>query len=167
MDETRPPHGLMGLQEPPGIGPADFGAILAAFLIVALAFYLWRRYRRSQLKPAQVERLTPWQELANDLGRIHVPTGNDSAAFYVNLSALLRRTLELRFGFPASSQTLPELEKSLTQVPELDGAERAAYLDFLRLSDRVKFVGHELDREAHRRWLEQLGRWIGEGKKES
>lgn len=163
--QLQPPHGLMGLEPLPFY--EEWQNVIWLSLIITslllLLLYIWGRRRALRARP-HVKPPTPWDELQREVALLKEPVHEaDIGPFYLALSAALRKSLELRYGFPASRQTLGELSESLAKLAAVSGEERQSYLDFLGLADRAKFAGDTLEPNVHRHSLEQLRQWVRGG----
>ena len=89
----------------------------AAAVIAALLFWLLRRRRRK--RKTQVEHapsLPPWEEARQALAALaarDLPARGELEIFYVELTAIVRRYLGARFGFPALDMTTMEIMSAL------------------------------------------------------
>ena len=112
------------------------GLLLLALLVFALA----KRWRGGA--PGLTDRTLA--QLAR--ARAHAASG-DAYAFAVDVSQIVRRYLEARFGLPATQQTTPEFLHELAErpVPALAGAG-APLDDFLEALDAAKYARYELPR---------------------
>jgi hypothetical protein len=124
--------------------PWLIGAGVVALLVVLV---LWWRKRPRRARQAALEtRLPPHVTALRALARLRSASRATAAevdAFYVEVSRILRRYLEERFGLHAPERTTEEFLAELNQqgtASPLDGRQRNALADFLRQCDLVKFA---------------------------
>jgi hypothetical protein len=67
----------------------------------------------------------------------------ESAAFYTDLSNIVRRYIEGRFNLAAPRKTTNEFLRDAEYDTRLIDSQRSHLQDFLRTADLVKFAGHE------------------------
>jgi hypothetical protein len=72
---------------------------------------------------------------------LELPAAGEFDRYYTRLSDLMRRYLELRFGFHAPEQTTAEFLESARQSPLLTAEQQAVLRPFLERCDLVKFAG--------------------------
>lgn len=108
--------------------------------LAALAWWLWRRRKQKPVEapapppvPPEVEALQALDALAAD-GRLAAKD------YYFRLSAVLRRYMERRYGFPAEEMTSEELLPMLATL-ELDSGLTREVKTFCGRSDLIKFAG--------------------------
>jgi hypothetical protein len=146
--EEPAPADLKPALEPPRDWRPLLVAAAAAAAAAALGFWILRQLRRRrphEAPPSPVRRapLRPaWETALEELDRIaaadHVGHGA-LARQYVEVTAVLRRYLEERYGVPALEQTTTELAESLRNTP-LRPEPAARVLALLREADLVKFA---------------------------
>lgn len=122
-----------------------WGMILAggalALLLLALAWWLWKRRQGSERPGAVVVPvMAPDQEAFTALDALAAETGLSPRQFYFRLSAILRRYVERRYHFPAAEMTTEELMPQVDRLP-LEGRLAAAFKAFCREADSIKFAG--------------------------
>jgi hypothetical protein len=145
-DYTQPKDIAPPMSLPPPAWPIALWALLGAVAAMVAAALLWRRRRRRTVavrpQPAHLLALA-------ELDRLQQAEFGDAErfeAFYVRLSAILRRYLGWRFGLRALMQTTEEF------VAGLSGAERALTPHRTLLGtllagfDLVKFARHRPQR---------------------
>ncbi|MCE9580697.1 MAG: hypothetical protein K8W52_46680 [Deltaproteobacteria bacterium] len=139
--ELRPAHGAID----PVLGEASpwpwilggAGGVLA----IGIAVFAVRRVR---LRRAVVARATAYERAVlalGELARRGAPTEGDADAWFVELSAIVRRYLEDRFAVRAPELTTEEFLREAGRSPELADEQRAGLGEFLERCDRVKFAG--------------------------
>lgn len=112
-----------------------------ALLLVALAWWLWKRRQRSESPTAEkAPPLAPDREALAALDALTAETGLASKQFYFRLSAILRRYVERRYQFPAAEMTTEELIPHMDRLP-LDRDLATAFKTFCREADPIKFAG--------------------------
>lgn len=138
-------------------------ALAGGLIAIVLAVLVVRRVRRR----AAVEIRRSAADVA--LGRLGLlaggglPTDRDTAdPFYVELSDIVRRYLEDRFGVRAPELTTEEFLREVRVMPGFADEHRALVADFLVLCDRVKFAGHAPDAGESQAALEAAGRLVRE-----
>jgi hypothetical protein len=115
---------------------------------------LWRRARARNDEPTTLAPPPPppheraLQALQALLSR-HLPEQGDVEPYFVELSEILRRYVEDRFGLRAPEQTTEEFLADLQQTAAgrraIDGAQRDVLREFLGRADLVKFARDEPD----------------------
>lgn len=139
--DARSARAITGVEELPAPEPADgwrsagVAGLTAAVLALA-AWLLWRGRRRST--PA----LPPDQWALRELTRLGEPLPQAERC-HTLLAEIVRRYLELRFGFQAPRQTTPEFLNAARQAPLLTSAQQALLGELLSQCDLVKFARSE------------------------
>jgi hypothetical protein len=82
--------------------------------------------------------------------------------YYAELSGIVRRYLEARFGVHAPEMTTEEFLLATARGGALDTRHRALLSGFLRESDLVKFARHRPTMDDARRALEAARRFVDE-----
>jgi hypothetical protein len=113
--------------------------------LALLAWYLWRRRKKPEPSIPAPPPVPPHLEAYQALDALGTQTGISGKQYYFTLSAILRRYLERRYGFPAAEMTTEEL------LPRIDGlsldADLAPALKAFCLSaDPIKFAGADAAR---------------------
>lgn len=139
------------------------GAILAALVLLAAAWLLWKRFRRREGKaePAAPP-VPPYEEAVRDLEALRAARLLESgrtAEFYEGLSFILRRYVERRFAVPAlertTDETLALARRHAELHPHADALRRA-----LVESDFVKFAKAEPPVEAGFRLFDDVRAFV-------
>ncbi len=139
-NELNPPLGELQLITPGRSARVAWGIILAVIAVVLTALTIaWRSRRRLALRRnaydiarAKLDRL-----LARDL-----PESEEQiAAFFVEISAIIRRYLEDRFDLRAPELTTEEFLAVAGGGGELSQDHQGLLREFLRQADLVKFAG--------------------------
>jgi len=120
--------------------------VLPLIALAALAAGLAARRRRGASAPAAAAPPPPAHETA--LARLAalrakgwIESG-EAEAFYVELSAIIRRYVEGRFGLRAPERTTEEFLREAAESKALGPEQQAAMRAFLESSDLVKFARH-------------------------
>jgi hypothetical protein len=167
VDYTEPKDIAPPMSLPPPAWPIALWALLAAVAAGVLAAVLWwrgRRRRATALRP-QPAHLLALAEL-DRLQQAELGDAERFEAFYVRLSAILRRYLDWRFGLRALMQTTEEFVASLTGAERALTPYRGLLGTLLAGFDLVKFARHRPQRsdmeEALRRVREFVERTADE-----
>jgi hypothetical protein len=118
-------------------------AVAGAAALIALAVLLLRRRRAH---PAPSVETPPHERALQALARLRASgwvESGDVQAFYVELSAIVRRYLEERFGLRAPEQTTEEFIRSASTSRLLTLEHQLSVTQFLEQSDLVKFARHQ------------------------
>jgi hypothetical protein len=135
IHDIRPPY-LFG---PDWRLPALIGA--AVLLLLALAYWGWRRYRSRRRQLTLQERTLQRLEAARSL-----MAAGDARAFSAEVSAAVRAYIEERFKVLATPLTTPEfLRDCLAQVGSVLQDHEHALGEFLRFCDLAKFARWSLN----------------------
>lgn len=120
------------------------GALGLAALAV-LVWHLWRRRKRPAPSIPAPPPAAPHIEAYQALDALEAQAGISGKQYYFRLSAILRRYLERRYGFPAAEMTTEELLPRLDGLP-LDADLAPALKAFCRSADPIKFAGADAGR---------------------
>jgi hypothetical protein len=128
---------LAPLREPGALWPWLVALALLAAIAAPLAYRSWmsaraegRRRSAYDVARARLDTLSSRQRPADE---------HEIDAFFVELSALIRRYLEDRFELRAPELTTEEFLQAASASPDLDEAHQAFLRSFLRRADEVKF----------------------------
>jgi hypothetical protein len=129
-----------------GIGWLTLLGIASALCVVGagsvLGYRAWRARRRiERQRSAYDEAVSRLRELEN----AGPPEPAAADAWFVALSALVRRYLEQRYEIRAPELTTEEFLQVATARPELTAEHRGLLRSFLERCDRVKFAGYRPD----------------------
>lgn len=116
------------------LGVAALGGMVAAML--------WFRGSRRRV------RITAYDKAIKRLRALEargLPGKDQADAWYVELSSIVRRYLEDRYGLRAPELTTEEFLRVARDSRELSEPHRAILTSFLEDCDRVKFAGYEPD----------------------
>jgi hypothetical protein len=119
-----------------------FWAALAAIVIAALAFWLWRRHKKSREEALVVPPVPP-HERARQLLREALEHIHEPPVFCVMVSDAVRHYLEERFDFHAPDRTTEEFLHELSATPLLLPDQKESLGEFLQSCDLVKFARYE------------------------
>lgn len=140
-DDLKPPLGPLGELDPARVPWWPWAAAGAALVLAAVILVIFgRRLRgRARVKSAYEIALERLDALA---GRPR-PAGADAMdGFFVELSGIVRRYLEDRFGLHAPELTTEEFLVVAAGSPDLTRAHRGFLQTFLSSADQVKFARH-------------------------
>ena len=107
-----------------------------------LLWRMWSARRRIAVKTSAYE------EAIGKLRALEVrgaPAAEQADAWFVELSAIVRRYLEHRYDIRAPELTTEEFLQVASRAPELTAAHRTQLSQFLDRCDRVKFAGYRPD----------------------
>ena len=122
-----------------GSGGAGAGLFGAAGLVSV------RRRKKTEPSESAPPPVPPHIEAYQALDALAAQTGISSKQYYFRLSAILRRYLERRYGFPAAEMTTEELLPRLDGLP-LDADLAPALKAFCLSADPIKFAGADAGR---------------------
>jgi hypothetical protein len=143
--DLKPPRGALDVRVG-GTSPlAILGAVSALLVFGAGGLLLLRalraRRRIQQQRSAYDDAVSALRAL-EDRG---APDTETADAWFVELSAIVRRYLEQRYEIRAPELTTEEFLLVATARPELRGDHRGLLTSFLERCDRVKFAGYRPD----------------------
>ncbi len=124
------------------LGVVSFALVLGAGGILLLRAL--RARRRIQLQRSAYDEAVSALRALEDRG---APDAAAADAWFVELSAIVRRYLEQRYEIRAPELTTEEFLQVATARPELSGEHRGLLSSFLERCDRVKFAGYRPDAE--------------------
>ncbi len=127
--------------------------------LVLIAWYLWRRRNKAEPSTAAPPPVPPHIEAFQALDALAAQTGISAKQYYFGLSAILRRYLERRYGFPAAEMTTEELLPRLDGLP-MDANLSRAVKDFCRSADPIKFAGADASRNRMHDHMTMARRFI-------
>jgi hypothetical protein len=149
----------------PVVGRSWPARLVVAGVLVLVALGLLVLRRRQRRYRAAVRRSAAeiaFGRLA-ELERRGLPEGHEAAdQWYVELSDVVRRYIEDRFGIRAPELTTEEFLREARRLGELGEAHRGLLSAFLEGCDRVKFAGHEPAVDESRAALELARRLVAE-----
>src|SRR6185436_9130169 len=153
-------HGI----RPPVVIPSGYWWILWTALAVAVAFglwKLWRKWQQKQLAPKPVVIIPPHRK-AKDRLRSAEELLSDPYRFCSLVSDVVRVYLEERFDLHAPERTTEEFLYELTGNTVLNPQHKQLLEDFLTRCDLVKFARFEPSQEELRALLDSALRLIDE-----
>lgn len=115
-------------------------AIMILLILALLIGWWWKQRQRPALSHPAAPAVAADKEAYGALDALAAENGMAPKQFYFRLSAILRRYVERRFGFPAAEMTTEELLPWMDQLP-LDPTLAAEFKGFCRFADPVKFAG--------------------------
>lgn len=126
------------------------GYLLAALGLAALAYGVWRLYRKVR-RAVQLRRMSPREralfELAELVARDLV--GHDRVKdFYFELTMIVRLYIERAHAIRAPEQTTEEFLATVTRDPRFSREVARRLRDFMQAADLVKYAGFRADRPA-------------------
>ena len=125
------------------LSPPSYAWLLwLALALVALgvAWKLWRRLARPAASPVPAAAPDVWEETLRELERLLLLLRPDqSRAYAIASTTLLRGYLERRFGIHAPRLATEEFLLAARQSPALPEAHRTRLGDYLRICDLLKF----------------------------
>jgi hypothetical protein len=145
--DLRPPRGTL---DPKVGGVRPLAVLGAASLVLVLGagglllFFTLRTRRRIQQQRSAYDEAVSALRALEDRG---APDAEAADAWFVELSAIVRRYLEQRYQIRAPELTTEEFLLVATVRPELYEDHRGFLSSFLERCDRVKFAGHRPDAE--------------------
>jgi len=111
-----------------------------ALVALGMAWGFWRRFARRTVKPEPVATPDVWEETLRELERLlPLLRPDQSRAYAIASTSLLRRYLERRFGLEAPRLATEEFLLAARQSPALPEPHRAKLGEYLRLCDLMKF----------------------------
>jgi hypothetical protein len=137
--ELRPPMGVLGPRQGPGLSPWAWLAIALAGLAVATPFGIraWVSWR------SRSRRVSAYEAAKGDLDALIMaprPGEGEMDIFFVRLSGIIRLYLEDRFGLRSPELTTEEFLVELAESPDLIRSQQKLLRDFLNRADLVKFA---------------------------
>jgi hypothetical protein len=141
VKDIAPPVPLVRRGLPPWVWIVASGLVSAGLLV---GVWWWYRHRQRAAAVPLVQRPAHMLALAalEHLQRQDLITQERIEEFYVRVSTILRRYIELRFGLRAPEQTTEEFLVSALATGGLIAAHRDLLEAFLQHCDLVKFARH-------------------------
>jgi hypothetical protein len=158
LRDITPPEDLPARPSPWGRIFLAMGVLGATGLLIGAGEYLRRRIsHRPALPPDQ------WALRELDrLERLELRSRGDIERFYIQLSSLIRKYVELHFGVPAPARTTAEFVVLFDGIAALSPEQRTAIADILRQCDLVKFAKISQAAEVCRSLALKSRTWIKE-----
>lgn len=136
--DIRPPKPPLALP-----GPwAAWGVPVLVALLLALAWWAWRRYQRQRRHPPPAVIIPPYRRALERL-RAALDQLHDPHRFVVVISDALRVYLEERFNLHAPERTTEEFLAEVRAGQLLTPLQQQLMADFLTRCDLVKFARYE------------------------
>jgi len=133
--------------KPPVDWPESFlwpwGILLIMGTLILTGSLCWWLYQKRKLKALSLKSKTPWElahERLRSLEQNGLGTLEELKAFYVALSAIVRRYMEERFAIRAPEMTTEEFLNYLRASPDLNPQQKETFKNFLNACDMVKFA---------------------------
>ena len=149
-DSNTPRRDIKGLAEWPGAFPRWLAGVL---LISVLALVAALAVHRLLTKPRTILQypppVPPHETALNDLKRLLAKgwiESENAEPFYVELSSIIRRYLENRFGLRAPERTTEEFIREASTSRILSSDHQMLTCQFLEQCDLVKFARHRPQR---------------------
>jgi hypothetical protein len=159
--ELRPARGT--LSESLGPGPfrryGPWAAGLLGLLLLAAGGPLLRRHLARRVKVTAYDVASRRLAALEDRG---LPGPDEADGWYVELSAIVRRYLEDRYGVRAPELTTEEFLRETRGSDLLEPVHRDLLTSFLEGCDRVKFGGHRPDAAESQEALHSARRFLDE-----
>jgi hypothetical protein len=125
------------------LSPPSYAWLLwlaVALLGLGVAWWLWRRFGTRTAPPQTTPAPDVWEETLRELERLlPLLRPDQSRAYAIASTSLLRRYLERRFGIEAPRLATEEFLLAARQSPALPEPHRVRLGDYLRLCDLLKF----------------------------
>jgi hypothetical protein len=115
---------------------------LGSVALLASAWWYWRRRQTAPIPLVQRPAHTLALAALEQLQRADLIGQGQIEGFYLRVSAILRRYIELRFGLRAPEQTTEEFLTALLHTTGLIAVHRDLLAVFLQQCDLVKFARH-------------------------
>ena len=158
--ELREPLGALGAREMPG----RYRTLWLIAALIALAACAYFGIRLLAVWRTRARRRSAYDVAKADLDALLMaprPGAREMDAFFVQLSGIVRRYLEDRFGLRSPELTTEEFVEELAHSPDLVRSHQRLLREFLSRADLVKFahvvpdpVDVELSLESARSFLE-------------
>ena len=159
--ELKPPKGRL---EAPVVEEASSWPWIVGSIVLLMAASVAGAWTVLTLK-RRARRRSAYEVARSNLDRLvnaPRPTGEQVDAFYVELSAIVRRYLEDRYELRAPELTTEEFLNQVMGAPQLSGEQKGMLRDFLRQADLVKFAGVRPGAEVIELSLSAASRFLDE-----
>lgn len=138
--------------------------IVGLSVLVGLAAIAWLvSYVRQRTR--ERARITAYDKAMRRIAALErrgLPSSGDADAWYVELSDIVRRYLEDRYGVRAPELTTEEFLQEARRSAELTPAHRALLSSFLEQCDRVKFAAYHPEQSESKAALATSRRFLDE-----
>ena len=138
------------------------GAVGLLLTLVAAAWWLARRRDRVVAAPPAPPAAATARRALRALEARKLVQAGEVKEYYAELSGIVRRYLEARFGVRAPEMTTEEFLLATARGGALAARHRALLTDFLREADLVKFARHRPAVADAQRALEAARRFVDE-----
>jgi hypothetical protein len=161
LGQLHPVAGPVELPRGGGAAAWWLGVPLAMIAAGAIAWWRWRRRRKAieakTLSPQELAYLELDALLAKGLAESEVK------AFYVELTAIVRRYIERTTGVRAPEQTTEEFLRAIGQQATFAADEGRRLKSFLESADLVKFAAHQPRKEDIEESFRRAKLFVGVG----
>lgn len=137
-------------------------ALPAAIVLLGLAAWLLRRLRTRAALQVRISAYDHARRRMTELERRGWPGQGEADAWYVELSDIVRRYIEDRFGVRAPELTTEEFLREAQARLRLQASQRQLLEAFLETCDRVKFAGYRPGATESQRAFEEAGRFLAD-----
>lgn len=154
-------HPARGVMAAPLLGAdrvSTLAVVGAVLLGVAVLLGLLIRHQRRAPRPVAADQVALARLLA--LRERPLTQAEHMEPFFVELTDIVRRYVEDRFGLHAPELTTEEFLDAAAHSPDLSRAQQGFLREFLSSADRVKFARHVPSREAAEAALDAVSQFI-------
>ena len=155
-DSLRPPRGALVARNDAQMPWLAAGIAAGVLVLAGLAWFGLRRGRRAAERPAHETALARLDALEAR----GAPSPEEADTWYVELSDVIRRYIEDRFGLRAPELTTEEFLQQSGDATFLTAEDRDLLSRFLAQCDRVKFAGYQPEHEESQAALESARRFV-------
>lgn len=135
------------------------GIIPLVLFIIAILISV---FRGKGLLPSPPPPPTIWEMAERELSALERALPMEADVFFLKLTDILRRYLEVRFNSPATERTTPEFLEETKHADWLTGEQRLSLATVLTSADQVKFARVNATLREMSQALDAAGRFIGE-----
>lgn len=156
----KPPRGRLDEKwRPPRSEAPPLLAVVLGAIAIAIGVQVWRRGRSARVRRSAFDVARARLDALEARG---TPKAGEADAWYVELSSIVRRYIEDRFGVRAPELTTEEFLREARASSELAAAHAALLESFLERCDRVKFAAYRPDERESRDALAAARRFLEE-----
>lgn len=154
------------LPEGPGAAATAGLVALGIGVVVALlaGFFGVRAYRRRGRRKAVLGAYDVAVLRLRELTARGLPAPEAADGWYVELSGIVRRYIEDRYGLRAPELTTEEFLREVQRAPFIELRHRALLGTFLSTCDRVKFAGYRPGAAESQQALDEAARFLHESR---
>jgi hypothetical protein len=156
--ELRPARGKLVLPSTSLL--VRYGPVAAGALAFAGLLFAWRTWRRGAARRAKISAFDVAMGRLAGLEERGMPGPGEADDWYVELSSIVRRYIEDRFGVRAPELTTEEFLREARRSRELSGANQELLSRFLEGCDRVKFAAYEPEEAESREAISLARRFL-------